>query len=949
MQATIRNRSRDGVTALTMTLFLGIVLVAGSPREVMAADLQYRAGTPSDRDGDGVGNALDADDDNDLIADVDELPGDADGDGVLNAFDVDADNDGIADLLEAITDRALLALLDADEDGQLDASVDIGANGMAVLAETAPGSGQLVTGRVDTDGDGLPDYLDIDSDDDGLVDVIEAGGIDLDRDGRVDRFRDLDGDGRDDQLAVFPISPRDTDDDGIYDFRDLDSDNDGASDRFESSGIDTDGDGVVDGLRDENGDGLDDGAASMPITPMDSGGDSRPDHLDRDTTPTGFLPLPAGAGAEGSIEAPSGVPTFGRPVTGRAGNPVGGCSSASSVGVVSGPRDPSLSLLLLIALVVAVRRAPWVRGRTATAALAAVAVAGCSALPRSEQGGAPTRQSDTGGLFDMLHAGIGVGATRLDPDTGGTGLEIDERASTSVQLMLGTSITPWLDAEVRASDLGDLALVGGDSIGYQAIDVAAVARRSVGRAELFARVGGGALFNEGGVDVERRNPSHLLLGAGVDLNIARGWQFRLEANGHDVDAVQAGVGLVYRFGRLTRGLPPLASRGELSANDSAASETGTSESVSSGSVASGSVSSEPLSRELSAVESPSSEFASIEPASPETASSGQPAVIEAATSGQSDLGADADSAGASAQMNPPRPDRGRRPDIAARPRSDLPPETTSPPETAARPDIAPRIAVTSLPEITPRPDVATRPESTPLPEIAPQADSVPLPDIALRPEIEPQPDITPLTEIASQPDITPLPEIASQPEITPRPEITSRPEITPRPESTPLPDIAPRPDISPRPEVAAVPSIESVPDAVPAPDVVADAVLAPDAVDPAATDPMALTAFSAADYDIRFAPDSERMTDASQGVIEALAEALSASPDVDLAIVTRSTAGGGERAEFLSRRRALAVLRALGAAGVDVARLRPEVRSADAFGADAGDVVDQDTVRVLER
>ena len=69
----------------------------------------------------------------------------------------------------------------------------------------------------DTDGDGIPDYLDQDSDNDGISDFIEAG----------------------DQNPQTP--PRDTDGDGIPDFLDQDSDNDGVADREE----DRNGDGIV--------------------------------------------------------------------------------------------------------------------------------------------------------------------------------------------------------------------------------------------------------------------------------------------------------------------------------------------------------------------------------------------------------------------------------------------------------------------------------------------------------------------------------------------------------------------------------------------------------------------------------------------------------------------------------------------------------------------------------
>ncbi|MBU1345312.1 MAG: hypothetical protein KKD66_27185 [Proteobacteria bacterium] len=69
----------------------------------------------------------------------------------------------------------------------------------------------------DTDGDGVPDYLDYDSDNDGLPDELEAGD------------------------SAINTPPTDFDGDGIPDFRDLDSDNDGVSDGDE----DRDGNGLV--------------------------------------------------------------------------------------------------------------------------------------------------------------------------------------------------------------------------------------------------------------------------------------------------------------------------------------------------------------------------------------------------------------------------------------------------------------------------------------------------------------------------------------------------------------------------------------------------------------------------------------------------------------------------------------------------------------------------------
>ena len=47
----------------------------------------------------------------------------------------------------------------------------------------------------DSDGDGIPNHLDLDSDNDGIADIVEAGGTDTDDNGTVDVITDTDGDG----------------------------------------------------------------------------------------------------------------------------------------------------------------------------------------------------------------------------------------------------------------------------------------------------------------------------------------------------------------------------------------------------------------------------------------------------------------------------------------------------------------------------------------------------------------------------------------------------------------------------------------------------------------------------------------------------------------------------------------------------------------------------------
>jgi len=125
-----------------------------------------------DTDGDGVPNPLDIDADNDGILNTIEGLGDKDGDGILNFLDLDSDNDGIPDLIEGLASSyfagAGLATLDGNFDGVLDGP-SFGTNGYDNRVETAADSGVPLasifgssTAAVDTDGDGVPDFLDLD-------------------------------------------------------------------------------------------------------------------------------------------------------------------------------------------------------------------------------------------------------------------------------------------------------------------------------------------------------------------------------------------------------------------------------------------------------------------------------------------------------------------------------------------------------------------------------------------------------------------------------------------------------------------------------------------------------------------------------------------------------------------------------------------------------------------
>jgi gliding motility-associated-like protein len=197
--------------------------------------------TELDSDNDGIADSFE-----DLNLDGDDdpttNPTDTDGDGIPDYLDIDSDDDGIPDNIEAQTTVGYIP----------PSGVDANDNGIDDAYEN---NGNLGLIPIDTDGDGIPDYVDDDSDNDGVPDSTEAH--DFDQDGIPDVVwlgSDKDNDGLDDgyegdtqidddvndEIDDPNTDLPDTDQDGIPDYRDTDDDNDGIVTTDED--LDLDGD-----------------------------------------------------------------------------------------------------------------------------------------------------------------------------------------------------------------------------------------------------------------------------------------------------------------------------------------------------------------------------------------------------------------------------------------------------------------------------------------------------------------------------------------------------------------------------------------------------------------------------------------------------------------------------------------------------------------------------------
>ena len=189
---------------------------------------------------------------------------DTDLDGILNMLDLDSDNDGIPDVVEAYG-------VDTNGDGKIDNLVDADADGLSdnVDSRVVPANGAFNTGTglglPNLDGDVAPNFLDLDSDNDGIPDIVEAAAPDVNNNGSVDEFIDVNNDGlHDAYINAGALLTTGTDDnaDGRADSwpnKNLDRDL-----RPNAYDMDSDGDGIVDvieaGLPDANLNGIVDGA-----------------------------------------------------------------------------------------------------------------------------------------------------------------------------------------------------------------------------------------------------------------------------------------------------------------------------------------------------------------------------------------------------------------------------------------------------------------------------------------------------------------------------------------------------------------------------------------------------------------------------------------------------------------------------------------------------------------
>ena len=157
-----------------------------------------------------------------------------------------------------------------------------------------------------------------------------------------------------------------------------------------------------------------------------------------------------------------------------------------------------------------------------------------------------------------FYAGVGVGASILDPITEDTGFTLETGSSTAAHLHLGFDYSPRITFELNAGSLGsatleptstiDYSVVAGNALFYFGTNNDSLIRRE--NVHAYGRVGLGVLSTSGsGVDIEQVNGAQLLVGLGVEYGFSNGLALRGELISYDSDARAVQLGLIYRFKR----------------------------------------------------------------------------------------------------------------------------------------------------------------------------------------------------------------------------------------------------------------------------------------------------------------------------------------------------------------------------------------------------------------
>ncbi len=551
-------------------------------------------------DNDGIPAYLDSDSNNnagtfdetgdtdmDGLSDLGECPfkpcPDTDEDGRPNYHDPDDDNDDLltqAELGDTDADRVPDYLepntLDTDSD-QLFNHVDADDDNDGINTIDEVGSTPLKP--LDSDADGIPDYLDslddgteppLDSDSDSLIDMLECPNkpcVDTDLDG-LPNFQDPD----DDNDSIPTIDEK------------MDSDQDSLPDYLEPNNVDTDIDGVFNHLDDD-----DDGDTRPTIAevggdilnPLDLDQDNIPDYLDPDSTNEAGTDDGSGDsdgdGLSDMSECPAlpcadnndnGVPDY----LEDPNRQVGGDGEVTPTLVTNTNLSEGGSVglygLLAVLMILVMKRSTIMPRRKLITLFHSVSTLVFLGVVNSSWANEDGQNSKTlmseissfsnEGNFlgnTKWYTGFSLGYSRLKPDTNDVSLVITDKNDVGYKFFAGFELLPNILLETSFNLLGSAqaSLAGAESdVDYNVMSFDGLYRfpRFVENLplETYGIVGMTVLDNDSDVPVEKDSDVQLKMGLGVEYLLKNSFVLRGTMEKFSGDTAFVSAGVVRYFG-----------------------------------------------------------------------------------------------------------------------------------------------------------------------------------------------------------------------------------------------------------------------------------------------------------------------------------------------------------------------------------------------------------------
>ncbi len=167
--------------------------------------------------------------------------------------------------------------------------------------------------------------------------------------------------------------------------------------------------------------------------------------------------------------------------------------------------------------------------------------------------------ADDTDFANRWYAGVGMGISRLEPDSNNTIYNVSDDKSNGWKLYAGYDWSERLGLEAYITDLGEASLIPNGTVEYQDFGFNALyylynSEGDQGRFQrtdfsIFLKAGIGFMKNTSDVNYRRIHDEHLLLGVGLEYGDPDGISLRAEAELFDEDSHLFSISIMKRFGK----------------------------------------------------------------------------------------------------------------------------------------------------------------------------------------------------------------------------------------------------------------------------------------------------------------------------------------------------------------------------------------------------------------